>query len=272
MTLSSEERGGERVPLSGRLARLAGRLEDGAILRVAFFGLLVGTASVLYLDYETLVAATPAPEPARPVPILPAYAPGGAGGAGASPDILSDPALLEAPLEIALGAGGRLHLVGSIEPGSAARFAEEIAARGEYVETIVLESPGGSVADALAIGALVLERGYTTRVENGALCASSCPIIFASGAERVAGEGAAIGVHQVYATALAGGAGLDALTGAGIAMAEAQRTTAEIARHLALTGVDAALWLHALETPPDRLYYFTPEEMTALNLATRLEP
>jgi hypothetical protein len=40
--------------------------------------------------------------------------------------------------------------------------------------------------------------------------------------------------------------------------------------HLTKTGVDPALWLHALETPPDRLYYFTPKQMTALRLVTRL--
>jgi len=47
-------------------------------------------------------------------------------------------------------------------------------------------------------------------------------------------------------------------------------TTAEIISHLTLAGVDPALWLHALETPPDRLYYFNPEEMMRLRLATEL--
>ena len=54
-------------------------------------------------------------------------------------------------------------------------------------------------------------------------------------------------------------------------MSDAQSTTADIISHLTKTGVDPALWLHALETPPDRLYYFKPEEMTRLNLVTELD-
>ena len=53
-------------------------------------------------------------------------------------------------------------------------------------------------------------------------------------------------------------------------MSDAQTVTAEIISHLTKTGVDPALWLHALETPPDRLYYFNPEEMTRLKLVTEL--
>jgi hypothetical protein len=58
---------------------------------------------------------------------------------------------------------------------------------------------------------------------------------------------------------------------AGAAMADAQTTTARITRFLAITGVDPSVWVHALETPPDRLYYFTPEELTEYRLVTALE-
>ena len=61
---------------------------------------------------------------------------------------------------------------------------------------------------------------------------------------------------------------INRLSVAGVAMADAQSVTAEITRHLTLSGVDPALWLHALETPPDRLYYFSPEEMDDLALVT----
>lgn len=121
--------------------------------------------------------------------------------------------------------------------------------------------------DALVIGALIHEKGFATSVAAGALCASSCPIVFASGKQRIATPQSAIGVHQIYAAALSGEQ-QNALRVAGSAMADAQKTTAEITRHLAMTGVDPALWLHALETPPDRLYYFSAEEMTALKLVT----
>lgn len=241
-------------------------LDDGNILRVAFFALLAGTASVLYIDYRELTESEGAALAVPQQPILPPFNPDGPAD-GAIPNVTTSPQLLEQPLAIALGTGGELRLTGSIDVGSAERFAAEIAARGEYVETVILDSPGGSVMDALAIGSLIHDRGLATKVAAGSLCASSCPIIFASGAERFASTEAAIGVHQIYAAALSGDP-QDARRAAGTAMSGAQTTTAEIISHLTKTGVDPALWLHALETPPDRLYYFTPEEMTRLKLVT----
>ena len=251
-----------------RLIQAIAATDDGNILRVAFFALLAGTASVLYVDFRELTANEGAALAMPMQPILPPYDPDGPADATA-PNVTTSPQVLEQPLEIALGGGGELRLTGSIDLGSAERFAAEIESRGEYVETVVLDSPGGSVVDALAIGSLIHEKGLATKVAGGSLCASSCPIIFASGAERIASPDAAIGVHQIYAAALSGDP-QSALRVAGTAMSDAQSTTAEIISHLTKTGVDPALWLHALETPPDRLYYFNPEEMTRLRLVTQL--
>ncbi len=33
-------------------------------------------------------------------------------------------------------------------------------------------------------------------------------------------------------------------------------------------GIDPALWLHALDTPPQALYYFSPEELAKYRLVT----
>src|SRR5690606_5337614 len=165
------------------------------ILRFAFFALLAGTASVLYVDFREPMDVAPGAATVAPQPILPpASAPDGEDRP--RPPITTSPDLLDEPLAIDLGAGGVLSLTGTIDPGSASRFAEEIAARGEYVSTVLLDSPGGSVDDALAIGRLILEKGISTSVADGRLCASSCPLIFASGSERIAGKGAAIGVDR----------------------------------------------------------------------------
>jgi hypothetical protein len=244
-----------------------GRIEDGAILRFAFFALLAGTMGVLYVDYRELSQAAPADLTYTPQPILPP-ATTEDGGGRPRPDLTTAPEILDDPLVIALGGNGVLGLTGTIDAGSAQRFADEIAARGEYVSTVLLDSPGGSVNDALEIGRLILERKLVTEVRNGGLCASSCPLIFASGSERIAGEDAAIGVHQIYAAALSASP-VDAFSVAGVAMADAQNVTAEVTRHLTTSGVDPALWLHALETPPDRLYYFSPEEMQHYRLVTQ---
>lgn len=255
-------------PFYRGFVRWVASVEDGAVMRVAFFALLLGTASVLYVDYRELTANEGAALTRPLQPILPPFDPAGP-AEGPMPDITTSPELLDQPLEIALGAGGELHLTGTFDLGSAERFASEIAARGEYVQTVVLDSPGGSVVDALAIGSLIHENGLATKVAAGSLCASSCPIVFASGKTRTASPDAAIGVHQIYAAALSGDP-QTALRVAGTAMADAQSTTADIMAHLTMTGVDPALWLHALQTPPDQLYYFTPEEMTRLKLVTDL--
>ncbi len=202
--------------------------------------------------------------------MLPAFDPSTPAGRP-GPDVTTDPKLLNQPLAIALGSGGVLNLTGRIDPGAADRFAAEIAARGEYVKTVALDSPGGAVEDALAIGRLIHDKGFATSVGPGALCASSCPLILAGGHKRLASSKSAIGVHQIYVTPTAASPlPVGDAAAAGAAMSEAQRATAEISRYLADMGIDAGLWLHALETPPQQLYYLSPKEMTDLKLVTNL--
>src|SRR5690606_30780358 len=141
------------------------------------------------------------------------------------------------------------------------RLAHEIEAHGEHIRTVSLDSPGGSLDDAMEMARLIRDKGYGTQVENGALCASSCPLLLAGGAERKVGERAAIGLHQFYAI------GSDVMR-PDQALADAQVTTARISRFLADMGIDPALWLHALDTPPRKLYYLTPAETARYRLAT----
>ncbi|MDB5586816.1 MAG: hypothetical protein JWP26_1786 [Devosia sp.] len=257
-------------PFYRRLIAFLAGFEDGAIMRVAFFGLLLGTVSVLYVDYRELSAGegSALAVPTRPI-LPPATDPTGP-AQGPMPPITTSPDLLDDPVVIALEPGGVLTLTGTIDIGSAERFATEIAARGEYVKTIALDSPGGSVEDALTIATLIHDKGFATSVAAGALCASSCPLVFAAGKGRLATPQSAIGVHQIYAAQLSDDPQA-ALRVAGAAMADAQTTTARITRFLDIVGVDPSVWVHALETPPDRLYYFTPEELTKYRLVTALE-
>jgi hypothetical protein len=157
--------------------------------------------------------------------------------------------------------GGTLRAEGSIDLGAAVRFAEEIEARGEYVKSVALNSPGGSVDDALAMSMLIREKGLNTRIASKALCASSCPIVFAGGVSREADKDAVVGVHQVFNAGQARPSPEQAMSGA-------QSTTARIARHLDEMGIGAGLWINALETPPDRLYYLTVNEMAKFKLTT----
>lgn len=244
-------------------------LDDGVVIRTAFFVMLAGCAAVLWIDYNELNEAE-SPLVATPgMPVLPAFDP----DAPATPDgpaVTSDQKALREPLSVTLGSGGTLHVTGTIDVGSAERFKAEVENFREYIKVVALDSPGGSVNDALEMGRLIREGGFATSVADGALCASSCPLVFAGGTERLATAKSAIGVHQIYANVSAESlpAGLRA---AGEAMSDAQKTTAAITRYLTESGVDPALWLHALETPPDRLYYLSAAELTEYKLATSID-
>lgn len=165
------------------------------------------------------------------------------------------------PMTFELVAGGRLMASGTITPGISEAFAAEIAKRGDYVRTVVLNSPGGSVADALAMGRLIRERNFATEIEAGQYCASSCPLVFAGGVERRTGDKAVIGVHQVAAMGSAGGPPRDEMN-------VAQNISARCQRYLADMGVNLQVWVHAMETPHDKLFVFKPDELKSLNLVT----
>lgn len=260
--------GDVRPPARRGLMRYLSRFDEGEVVRWAFRGMLIGTIGVLALDLRDLAdnngwwpvdpapahfsspVIPPAVETREPVPT-----------GDPRRHVTTDESLLASPMSFVLAANGVLLAEGSIEPGTAARFAAEIEARGEYVRTIGLNSPGGALDDAMAMADLIRERGISTEIADGALCASSCPLLFAGGLTRTAAPKAAVGVHQFYAATRT-------TTDPAQAMADAQATTARISRHLARMDVDPALWLHALDTPPRALYYFTPGELSAYRLVT----
>ena len=75
------------------------------------------------------------------------------------------------PMTFELVGGGKLMATGTITPGISESFAAEIGKRGDYIKTVVLNSPGGSVTDALAMGRLIREKKFATEVEAGKYCA-----------------------------------------------------------------------------------------------------
>ncbi len=256
-------------PKPNRLVRYFSRFDEGEVVRWAFRGMLIGTIGVLGLDLRDLSDSngwwpteTSAPAHASE-PVLPPAVETATPFPSIDPrqHVTADVESLGQPMRFVLGSGGVLQAEGSIAPGTAARFAAEIEARGEYVRTVSLNSPGGALDDAMEMARLVRGRGLSTEVTDGAICASSCPLLFAGGLTRTAGAKSAVGVHQFYAAT-------EATTDPAQAMSDAQATTARISRHLAEMDVDPALWLHALDTPPRALYYFSPVELAKYKLVT----
>jgi len=249
---------------------------DEAVLRWIFRGIVTVTVAVLAADlagqngWITWPDATTSPAEFRqtsPSLDLPSIAPSILapllpGGDKRATPLPQPEGVLAKPMTFELVGGGKLMATGAITPGISENFAAEIGKRGDYIKTVVLNSPGGSVADAMAMGRLIRERKFATEVGAGKYCASSCPLVFAGGVERRSGDKAVIGVHQV--AALSSPAAIVVRDEMGVA----QNISARCQRYLGDMGVNLQVWVHAMETPHDKLFVFKPEELKSLNLVT----
>jgi hypothetical protein len=68
---------------------------------------------------------------------------------------------------------------------------------GRLISVVRLDSPGGSLAEAVKFADLVRRAKLPTLVAAGSRCTSACFIVFAAGVEKFASYDAAIGVHGV---------------------------------------------------------------------------
>jgi hypothetical protein len=265
------------MPQSGTTSqRFYGWLSDNPderVLRWIFRSIVAGTIAALAVDLATgqgwistsdlgsSLTETRQAAPGFHLPIPSVLAPWLPGGDKRLAPLPQPDGAMAKPMTFELVGGGRLMATGTITPGISEAFAAEVGKRGDYIKTVVLNSPGGSVTDALAMGRLIREKKFATEVEAGKYCASSCPLVFAGGVERRAGDKAAIGVHQVAAISSASAAPRDE-------MDVAQRISARCQRYLGDMGISLQVWVHAMETPHDKLFIFKPDELKSLNLVT----
>jgi hypothetical protein len=246
---------------------------DERILRWIFRSIVAVTIAALAADLATTNGWISAPDaglspmetrqasPGLDLPIPSILAPLLPGGDKRLTPLPQPDGAMAKPMTFELVGGGRLVATGTITPGTSEAFAAEVGKRGDYIKTVVLNSPGGSVTDALAMGRLIREKKFATEVEGGKYCASSCPLVFAGGVERRAGDKAAIGVHQVAAISSARAMPRDE-------MDVAQRISARCQRYLGDMGISLQVWVHAMETPHDKLFIFKPDELKSLNIVT----
>ena len=165
---------------------------------------------------------------------------------------------------------GVVSAVGRIEIGTAKAFRRFLAGEGAgasaqadeaaplKVKRLVLHSPGGSVEDALAMAADIRTQGISTEVPADGYCASACPLVLSGGVTRAAGEAAWIGLHQVYAVDTPG---LPSVKDFDRSLSDIQGTIARCQQLLVTMGIDPAIWIKAMETPPEDLYVLTEEEL-----------
>ncbi len=276
---------GEETP-PGRLERLVLRLPEGSVLRLVFLGLLGMAGAMVALDYQTMAGRTAErerlsrneplplrrPSPGDQIrPYLPRTMPVGPDRGEPSLPGYDGPVegeALAAPMRFFVGPKGEATAIGRIEIGTGEALREFLATpEAASVETLVLHSPGGSVADAMAMARDLRSQAISTRVPADGYCASACPLVFAGGLTRRAGENSWVGVHQVYAVS---GAEPGLPSAVDRSIAEIQATTAECQTLLAEMGVDPALWIKAMQTPSASLYVLTPEELVQYRLVRPL--
>lgn len=153
-----------------------------------------------------------------------------------------------------VSAGAAVLLEGEIAGGDAPRILKQIEELREVPTRAILNSPGGSVHDALELGRALRLAGMATEMREGDICYSACPYLLAAGVTRTVPEAAFVGVHQHYF-------GENTLLPAFVAVEDIQRGQAEVMRYLNQMGIDPLVMQHALGTPPDEIYVLLPEEL-----------
>ena len=178
---------------------------------------------------------------------------------------------------------------GRIEPGSAKAFADAIANLKGRRLPILIHSPGGSVADAGAMGELIRAKGLVvavartlitncpetspkcpdgpgTAITGGAICASACVLVLAGGVERLAGPSARIGVHQIT-TVVSEIEGLAHLKSTR-KIYEQQGVDAAVEAYLAAMGVGEPVMTLMRKTSAASIRWLSPAELKASHLTT----
>lgn len=165
-----------------------------------------------------------------------------------------DPGELPDRLVLTQDRGAVWRLEGAIREGDAERMIDQLDRADPRPGTLILQSPGGSVSDALALGRHLRSEGINTVMLSGEFCYSACPYLLAGGTSREIATDASIGVHQHYF-------GENSLLPAFIAVEDIQRGQGEVMAYLQEMGIDPLVMQHALTTPPDEIYILLPEEL-----------
>lgn len=70
--------------------------------------------------------------------------------------------------------------------------------QGDVQDIVVMNSPGGRMAEALLIGEIIHARHYATIVMDGSECASGCAFAWLAGDPRMMALTGHVGFHAVY--------------------------------------------------------------------------
>lgn len=224
----------------------------GGQIIVALFLILTDVGSMLPTLFTPPSNAPELMRPTQPGDQTRRYRPSNPSspGTGIDPDMPSQLVLTTDGLDA-------VTLRGAIAPGDAARINAELNRISP--QRVTLDSPGGSVLDAVAIGRLLRILGVTTQIEDVGVCFSACPYVFVGGAERRVEDGGRLGVHQHSF-------GESTILPAFLATRDIQSGQAQILDHLDKMGIDLRLMGPAMATPANEIYILSDKELLDWNV------
>ena len=154
-----------------------------------------------------------------------------------------------------------IYATGSIEEGEALRFRRFLAAQPQWIGKtfVVLNSPGGLVADALALARFVELEKFMTGVAPSGSCSSACTLVWAAGSRKFVNPDTCIGVHNAITVK-------DKVTATWAKTmrdTEATQATGMMALWLKDHGAPAAVTIKLFTTPSADMYCLTPDDLAA---------
>lgn len=130
-------------------------------------------------------------------------------------------------------------------------IAEAWRLSGYPIQTVFLNSGGGSVISGYQIANYITRYGIQTIVMNGDICASSCFNIFLAGKPRVADLGSRIGVHRISQNTFD--------------TDSARSYSIDMSAYYKSMNVPNNIRLAMLETPPEKIYWLNPNEIKEIS-------
>lgn len=158
-----------------------------------------------------------------------------------------------------------------------ARRVERLLRLSDPVADVRLDSTGGNLDEAFALGRLLHRHRLAARVPDGAVCASACVYVFVGARSREVEPDGRIGVHMYASTH--GGDVLAMIAqlvrdhgdeGAAIVARKLEQRSAamtlEVASYLNEMSIPLALLIPTFATPPDRVRWLSRDELRAFRL------
>jgi hypothetical protein len=153
-----------------------------------------------------------------------------------------------------------IYATGPFVEGTAERF-RDFAQRRKIKEgaVVVLDSDGGSVADALTMGRIIRQMGFETEVSTH--CFSACTLAFLGGVRRTVAAKAKFGVHRVSTVApLESAQALDM----------GQIAIAEVVEYSAFMGVDPNFVSELVAAGPNEINILSHDQLLKYKIISRL--